>query len=361
MGYILIDFDSIVLKDNTLNSWKNKKDINLLLNVLFNQPFLELKYYCSKGRKKIPFKNEKDIAQHILKANDLMYEGELNGSIDFYTNSKSFEERASLFFSNKEVRLSISFKKENHNLLEIKKYMLSVIKKLKNTAYFGSGIYATFSNEIDFPRIRPPKFYSFISEQAIINIFDRTYFELYPKASTVANLEIEKLIKDIEHNKELDVEKIDDIFIVTWVESIEEDKLKLGLSNREDYLNKILKLKPKQRFNELGEKILFNISELEKLPETEYLTYYSEYYKFGFKMLVLDENKSILENDLLEIKNCQNEKKLNDSRDFEKILLVVSSKEYVNKLTIEVAEYKVLYLDDELNCWDINPDGNWKN
>ena len=78
-------------------------------------------------------------------------------------------------------------------------------------------------------------------------------------------------------------------------------------------------------------------------------------------MLVLDKDKNLHKNDLAEIKKFQKTKELKDGREIKKIIIVVPAKEYVKNLALNVEVYKVLYLDDELNCWDINPDGNWKN
>ena len=64
------------------------------------------------------------------------------------------------------------------------------------------------------------------------------------------------------------------------------------------------------------------------------------------------------------IKKTVREKELSDGTPFEHIVLGVHTREEVLSINDEAKEigvYKVVYIDDLLDLWDINPPGCWKN
>lgn len=358
MGGILIDFQ-FILKEKIAPYWSSKERIERVLSLVFNNPFYELKYGNFKGTKIVKLGSLKD---EVKRAEEL-------GSVaTYYSEKKDENEKARVFFNSKnssdtELRFYLNIPLNKiEGIDQIQNFIWKVIEKLRDISYVYKSIRAVYRGELNFPRIRPLRFYGFLSEDAIINFFDKgynyTYIVKMPKENG------EAIVKAIDDNNSLNKVVKGDIIGVTWVKSLEKEDVEKGLSFREDFIQDTIVLPPTDEFTEEGDKKLFHISRFEKLPEDEYFSYYSERTGLAFKLIVLAQEMQLSDEDKTQIQKHYKSKVLKDGREIKKIIPIVPGRKYVlelDKVPKEIGIYKSLYIDDELNLWDITPSGNWKN
>lgn len=361
MEKILIYFD-LILKKSTEENWLSQENITHVTEWALNNPFFEMTHYDFDKKLKLTSKDK--VIKAISKNGGLM---------TFWSVSKDPNESIDVFFSNKnggfsseELRIimSIPFDKVQ-SIVQLETFMWGTITLFNEKSFFGPSNSAIYKGELDFPRIRPLKFYAWLSEFALINIVDERYFinrayneNLMSKANINSIIEAFKVSKDL--NKTI----ADQIIGVNWIKSLDKKDLETGFSMREDFIQSKIQLAPTNEFNVLGDKMLFNISLLEKMADEAYFDYYYAGDSMGFKLIVLDKNLDVSKEDVKEIKKYKELKQISNVKPLKKVILLLPDRKYIEKLNLILDELQVdkcLYLDNEVNVWDITPRGSWKN
>lgn len=362
MKKVLIHFENLVLKKATKDNWLRQEYIKLIVDWVLNNTFFEITHYDYDKKLKLPSINNliKEISQK-------------GGLMRFWSELKERDERIDVFFPDKKTNLyseEISFIMsvplyKIKSIEQIHRFMWDTILIFKKISLFGPTISASYEGNLNFPRIRPIKQYAFLFEFAIINICDKTYFDNSKfKDDLISKENINKLTQAFRESEELDKTIVDEIIGVTWIKSLKKKDIEDGLSRREDFIQNHIHLAPSQDFTKEGDKRLFSVNNFEKLSSKEYFNFYNEKNGLAFKLIVLDRDMQLSEEDKIQIRKHHKFKSLNDGRKINKIIPVLPERRYVievDKIAKEVGIYKSLYLDNDLNIWDITPSGNWKN
>lgn len=356
---IYIDLGNIEMIE-TSPDWLTGEWFPALLDLVLKQTIVVPKYEGDRLKKISTVSNLQELVRKRSKKSSF--------SLNLYSEKDTEGDCVSLYFNTWDapsIRLSISkrSKVEQEDLEQGKEFMLQVVELCKGFAYFGPSISISFFADFNYPTLRPPRYMRFFGEHDLVNLFDHRYFERHPDNWLIKQSEVKAMLKGIEGKVE--VKNEGDFSLVNWGKSVDFDALQKALSQKEDLVCDLVEFTPKDGFTEEGDKKIINVSSLEKLEEEhEFFSYYYARGKMAFKMLTLDAAGKIDNGSAKQLKHFAESGTLNDSRPINKILVVLPGRKYMAQIDAQAKDlgvYKLLYLDDEVNLWDTNPGGNWKN
>jgi hypothetical protein len=286
-----------------------------------------------------------------------------NSVLNLYSENESLDNVVVLFL-NEPSLLDVTITTTQINQFDIEKLKKFIVEftgsfEGLNIRCLNSRV-DVFDDNVDYPKLRPPKVREILGDESIIQIVDLKYLELNATSVGFSGAFLE-MLGAIKHSPNVKVEKINELFLLTWSPSLELNVVNEALSVRDEMLS-IVPAPLSYEFNELGDKNILNLKWTEKLLKPNFFSYYDEGLQLGIK-LVITQN-GILDIEMGKAFKAEAEKmQLSNGKPVLKIIAVCSNREEANAFQnfSQFGIYKVLYIDNELNIWDINPKGNWKN
>ena len=341
--------------------WKKNNYLKRCLKIVYDSKILDLKYFHRDNY--IPTDN---LEETLEVCHNVMNDSASGVSFGFSltsSNKNDLDNAVQFYLTSAfdSMGITISAKPTKANYQKMVKLVWTVYHEFKDIAHLGPYIIIS-SFMHDYPRHRPERLYGNLGYTAIYNFIDLSYYEKNPhlKPEGVENLSKAALPAGVSR------EFTDDIVTVQWTEKpADEEAVSQALMQREDWVYKHIKLKIDNDFNEEGDKKLYNISALEETDKAEsFFTYYKERLKVAFKPVVLNENLDLDPEVEKNIRYYSNSGQLDNGAEIKKIVLVLPSREHalkINDKAKQLGVFKVVYIDNEVNIWDMFPRGNWRN
>lgn len=286
-----------------------------------------------------------------------------NSILNLYPEEESLENVVVLFLDPESMDITITTNSlENIDLEHIETYLKAFVETFQAKKLIGLNVHVEASgDQLDYPRIRPPRIREILGNDSLFQIIDKRFIVLSHNDHLNADVIDDLAVKAGEASWVRQEEK-DGFLFLAWGNSLLLEEVNEKLAMREDFIAHIPA--PLQwDFNEKGDRNIINVELLEKLPEKEFFTYFEEDWEYAFKLAVPEDGKINAEV-AEQLKSAASLKALADGRGFDEILLVVAGRDHVHAISDQAKElgvYKVLYIDDGLDLWDVHPKGNWKN
>ncbi|XOV67681.1 MAG: hypothetical protein ACFHU9_00655 [Fluviicola sp.] len=224
---------------------------------------------------------------------------------------------------------------------------------------FGPSIHLSVP-DIDYSRYLPVRDYLGLSSHAVVNFIDYDYFNIYPNITVPEGL---VNLRTLELPESASRSKINNLTTIIW--GHESHDFEQVLMNREECIYTNLNLEPERNLNESGHKVVFNISSLEKPPSKEkFFSYYNPRTNMAFKLVTLTSDFELDAETESTIINVLESGESDSKLEVSKVVIILPSQETAEKVetsALDIGIYKVLYLDNEMDIWDLKPNGNWRN
>lgn len=337
------------------NWWKTKTHLSTILKTLFTCDILPLNYLYQDRYKRI-MNLENTIDECNKLGDDIKFGFSLTSSnIDNINNSISIHP------TKESVGILLVVDSTTDNFNKMVRFLWSLYEDLKDFAYFGPNVViSSFMHK--YPKYRPEKYYGNLWTNAIFNFLHKSF---YSKNQNTMPKGFERLF-DAPLPDGVSRKIAEDIVAIQWTENVaDEEGITNALMQREEWIYNHLNLELDSDFNIDGDKKLYNISTVTKLGKEEsFLNYYREPLQVAFKLIVLDENIELDQETRDKITHYNKTKQLDNGALIKKIVLILPSRKFVSKISSEAKElgvFKVVYLDNEANIWDMTPAGNWRN
>lgn len=358
---INLRIDYVKSKTPHLNDWwKYTNIVEDLITDCIDSNVLNLKYFSDYNR----YMDINDLEQspklyrNLLKPNSKWGNG-------FYLTTEKNTDSNFVEFHLQEDSISMNLRSEfNHKgdqINSLKQIVLNLYSKYRKEIILGPSVQISFPRT-EFTKYRPPLDYAGLGEWAIINFIQPEYYNFYPNAviEGYENLLTENLPKGVT------LEKRDQFFTVIWGDKISsEEQLREILMSREEFIYKHTTLALAHGYNIEGDQNIFNISALDKCSKNEsFFNYYNEDNGMAFKLLVLGTKMQFAPDDKSKIDFYLKTKKTDSNQPINDIVLILPSRRTaasIEKTAKESGVYKVLYLDNHVDVWSMEPVGNWRN
>lgn len=259
------------------------------------------------------------------------------------------------------IDLFVNFDSKLDQLEIMQQFVSRIYNQHKNSILLGPSIVAKIHG-VDYPRYRPIRDYKGLNENGLINFILPEYY------SSDKNLVDREDLKLLTAFLPANVSKKDlnGLYAIQWIDIIKDErKIRQALMDREEFIYENLKLHPIDEFNEFGDKQLFGISDLPAAPDGEnFFNYYNNNNGMVFKLLTLTSDFKIEGETLNKLKEYLFTRKLYTGDPLNNIALIVPSRKAATTIesdALAIGVYKVLYLDNDTNIWDMHPKGDWRN
>ncbi len=231
--------------------------------------------------------------------------------------------------------------------------------------YFTMGPIFTISvDEFDYARLRPLRKWEYLNSHGLVNFFDLKYYENLRTEFYIDG--ITKLLNNEDLPTYVGYNMESNLAMVHWFHGIDDyQAFENRLMDREDWIYQHLELPLDPDFSVEGDKLLWPLSTIEKSPAGEdYFPYYQQEIGLAYKPYVLDASGKIDQETLNVVAKYLERGTLDSGDRLDRIVFVMASREHAIKIieqALSIGIYKVVYVDEERNIWDMNPIGNWRN
>jgi hypothetical protein len=336
--------------------WKTTNYLYKVLEIVYNSNIINIRY----------LHQDEFIATNNLKQTEKLCEkftekDELGFKLTSFNNDY-LNNAIHFYLTHESIGILLMLTEPSRSMFDKLVFLIwELYEEFKDIASFGPNIViSSFMHE--YPKYKPERNYQNLEPDSLYNFIQAGYFNknLQIKPDGLEHLFKTELPKGV-----LRVLK-DDIAAIQWTAKVDqEEEITKALMQREEWIYKHIKLKPTDRFNDDGDKKLYNISTLQNISEEEsFFNYYKERLQVAFKAIVLDENSELDQETIIKISHYNDTSLLDSGAPIKKIVLVLPTRKHAMHINIKAKElgvFKVVYLDDDANIWDMYPAGNWRN
>lgn len=248
-----------------------------------------------------------------------------------------------------------------NQLTSLRQLACNIFNEIHEHALFGP-IFTIEVQDASFPRLRPIRDYQSLRKRALVNFFDQGYLN----STDDSDLQESKKLLSLSLPQNVTLERNNGLYSLQWTDRLaSEQQIFDVLMNREKFLYENIDLEPINGFNEFGDKCLFNVSQLTKAPKGEnFFNFYDKGNGVAFKLLTLTSEFELNEDVTDEIKIKLKKKKLSNDDPLNNIILIFPGRKealITEEKALSIGIYKVFYLDNDANVWDLRPVGDWRN
>lgn len=127
---------------------------------------------------------------------------------------------------------------------------------------------------MNYPKIRPPRDRDILGNETLIQIVNINYLDINGNSNKVSESFI-KMKAKINETDSIKIREIDNLFLLTWSNTLELEAVNLSLSLRDDIMQ-VIPSEISYPYNELGDKNVLNV---------DFSNYWSIYYEIIFRYL----------------------------------------------------------------------------
>jgi hypothetical protein len=336
--------------------WQHTPYLEQLIDILERNNHLAAIKYINVADKYYPLENSADIVSRVKNVKNKSFSFEL-------VEDKNDTGKISIY--NTKEMINIQFVIKNKPLppeffSQAKKTTIEIYKCFKDIAVMGSKVNIPFL-EFDFPRFRPTRKINFGSYKSIIDFIDTRFYEhpyfRHLKMENMDKLYTEPLPEGCIR------EKIDDLYVFTWINNFEEENIRTSLMQREEWLYKVLNPPLDADFNEFGDREGVTILP-DKHEVNTFFTAFNDLIHIGYKAITLTQDNDFDPEIRKQLAHYMKEGKLENGDKIERIYLIVPARKHaiaIQKKAKEIGITNIYYTDNTNSLWDICPEGNWRN
>ena len=341
--------------------WMNTITIEELIQKVLNQNIIKINYFSNFDSFEL-IENIKSVHSHYK--NKKFISKNYKACLFYLTQDKNTDSNYVEFYCDHNsinLNLFVDIQLNSKQFLSLKELALAIYDDYRDLFYFGPCFHIRV-RELDYIRYRPMRDYEGLEDDALLNFIHPSFFSsehnlIEREDIKLLGLKLPDFVNVTEH---------DGLHLIQWIENLEsEEEIQQALMNREDFIYQNLKLDPLFNFNEYGDKNVFSISTLSKVSDKErFFNYYDDRQGAGFKLITLNKDMEVSPEDTQKIQKYLKNKTLSTGEPLNKIVLITPSRETAVKAeqqTKPLGVYKVLYLDNNADVWDMRPIGEWRN
>jgi hypothetical protein len=336
--------------------WHHKPYLEQLIDILERNNHLAAIKYINVADKYYPIENSTDILSRVKKVNRKSFSFELvedkndTGEISFYNTKRMIS-----------IQFIIKNQPLTHELLrQVKKTTIEIYQCFNDVIVMGQGTNIALL-KFDFPRFRPTRKINFGYDGSIIDFIDSRYYEhpyfRHLKMENMDKLYTEPLPEGCTR------EKIDDLYVFTWINKFEKENIRTSLMQREEWLYKVLNPPLAADFNEFGDREGVTILP-DKHEVNTFFTAFNDLMHVGYKAITLTQDNDFDPEIRKQLAHYMKEGKLENGDKIERIYLIVPARKHaiaIQEKAKEIGITNIYYTDNTNTLWDICPEGNWRN
>lgn len=353
MSRFILDMTNINFKnDEPERWWTIKSYLKTIFTLMDNHNLLNAYKLIFINDKYLEFSSISDLFK-ILNAN--------SNEEDIFFQLLSDEDNTdikSLIQLSHIINISLQIHGEVQHVIDsINSFISDLYNKLHEYILLGPSISLRLM-DFSYPKIKPPRFTHFLNSDGIIDYIHKEFFTRRPDLMQKNHdLFYTKDLPEYAQRKNIN----DDLFSINWIyNESDEIKLEKALMDREEWIYNNLNPNILSEYNKYGDKkltILFN-----KKKKTGFFTYYSKLNKTAYKEVNLSKTDFLSQELINELKNYKEKGVTENGKPFNKIMLIVTTREEalaINEKAEEIGVNGALYLGENFH-WNTRPSGNWR-